>query len=190
MNESGRAPGGSLSLLFVFDVPSSIVNRIPVYTVQSLAESENRCMDTQSGQMFFVIRLLPDTDLRQGIEDCAKKWQVQAAVLVTMVGSLKQAKLRLAGADEPASFEGPLEIVSVTGTISCPCGIHVHISVADKGGVVYGGHLVYGCTVGTTVELTILNRSDSFHFERRPDSMTGYKELIATPRDANKSSGA
>lgn len=54
-------------------------------------------------------------------------------------------------------FEGMFEIVSLTGTINTMNGeyyAHIHASVGDKDGKVYGGHLSRA-TIGATMELVI-----------------------------------
>lgn len=53
------------------------------------------------------------------------------------MGSLNKAVLIMP--DENVKlFEGPLEIVSIQGTVSLD-GIHVHLSVSDENGSVWGG---------------------------------------------------
>ncbi len=107
-----------------------------------------------------------------------------AGCVLTCVGSLDQARLRMPGAaGEPESFrtfEGPLEIVSLTGTLG-PDGPHLHISLAGRDGACVGGHLVRGCIVHTTAELVIGDLPD-VAFHRAPDAATGYGELTVTPR--------
>ena len=54
-------------------------------------------------------------------------------------------------------FQGPFEIVSLTGTISTKDGEfyqHLHMSAGDEKGVVYGGHL-NSATVSATCEMVI-----------------------------------
>ena len=60
------------------------------------------------------------------------------------------------------------------GTVSLD-GIHVHLSVSDENGNVWGGHLKEGCKVHTTVELSILEYDGTF--KRKFDVKTGFKEL-------------
>ncbi|WP_461534936.1 PPC domain-containing DNA-binding protein [Spongorhabdus nitratireducens] len=123
----------------------------------------------------FAFRLKPDVDLRTGIEQFAAEKQLQAGCILTCVGSLKQARLRLADATQYRTFEGPFEIVSLTGTLG-PDGVHLHISVADSNGQVTGGHLTSGCPIYTTAEI-VLGEISGQRFERHPDPDTGYKEL-------------
>lgn len=121
-------------------------------------------------------RLRKGQDLRVALADFAVQEDVRAAVITSMVGSFTQAKLRLAGADTVKTIEGPLEIVAVTGTINRH-SMHVHLAVADKDGTTFGGHLVDGCLVNTTVELVLHDVSDEWTFDRDFDEQTGYPEL-------------
>src|SRR3990167_8719453 len=93
-------------------------------------------------------RLKPVEFLKEEIEKRAQ--DINAGVLLSMVGSLENAVMRMAGAasseEGVKNFAGPFEIVSGTGTIS-KNGSHIHISVADKEGKVFGGHLKEGTKV-------------------------------------------
>ena len=100
------------------------------------------------------LRLQPGADLRQALEAWMGEQQEQAGCLISAVGSLSLAQLRLAGASETTTICGELEILSLSGTLS-PDGAHLHIAVADSSGAMMGGHLCVGSLVGTTAELVI-----------------------------------
>jgi hypothetical protein len=72
-------------------------------------------------------------------------------------------------------WEGPLEIVSGTGTLSQD-DCHIHIAVSDKKGLVLDGHLKDGCIVKTTVEV-VLGIFDDVTYKRVLDKNTGFEEL-------------
>lgn len=120
-------------------------------------------------------RFTPGVDLRNAIERLGQEHHVEAGCVISAVGSLKSATLRLAGADTYTKFKGPFEIVSLSGTIS-PNGVHLHLSIAGADGKAVGGHLVRGCVVLTTVELVLADLG-GVRFARMPDATTGYKEL-------------
>ncbi|HEY0650802.1 PPC domain-containing DNA-binding protein [Phenylobacterium sp.] len=131
-----------------------------------------------------AFRLTPGTDLRAELERLTQTHALRAACILSGVGSLTRAHLRMPGAaGDPeafATFVEPLEIVSLAGTLG-PDGLHVHISLARADGACVGGHLAPGCIVNTTAELVIGELPDT-EFRRRLDPATGYAELSVQPR--------
>ena len=109
----------------------------------------------------------------------ARTRNIKAGVLLSIVGALDNANLRMAGATKDnqtvLNFAGPFEIVSGTGTIS-PDGCHIHISVSDTEGKVIGGHLKDGSRVGVTAEI-VIGVFEEARFNRILDSDTGFEEL-------------
>ena len=100
--------------------------------------------------------------------------------MLSGIGSLSVAELRIAGQQESTTIRGNLEILSLTGTLS-PDGAHLHIAVADSTGAVIGGHLCAGSQVRTTAEL-VLGLLPEWEFHRGLDPATGYAELQISPR--------
>ena len=90
-----------------------------------------------------AFRLRPGQDLRQRIEEFVKARNIRAGFILTAVGSLRSATIRLADQKEPTTFAGKFEIVSLVGTMGQD-GVHLHISIADNTGKTIGGHLVDG----------------------------------------------
>ena len=128
-------------------------------------------------------RLRPGADLVTSLHAMASECSASSAVIVlTAVGSLSSLTLRMAnavpnGASQCRTWNEPLEIVSLVGTLVPPTKqFHLHMAVADATGCVYGGHLMHG-TVHTTVELT-LGTIASVVFDRVYDPATGYRELV------------
>jgi predicted DNA-binding protein with PD1-like motif len=124
----------------------------------------------------FAVRLRPGQDLRRELLAVAERERIQAGWVVTGVGSLSRARLRLAGAARHATLEGALEIVALVGTLS-QGGSHLHLAVADDHGTTLGGHLADGCVVRTTAEV-VVGADDRLRFDREPDPETGYDELV------------
>lgn len=124
----------------------------------------------------YAMRLTPAQDLRKELETFAKVNQLRAGVVLTCVGSLTQAALRLANADNTSQFAGPFEIVSLVGTFS-PDGVHLHISISDGQGQMLGGHLMEGSLIYTTAEI-VLGELEEVAFKRSLDQLTGYDELV------------
>ena len=131
-----------------------------------------------------AFRLTPGTDLQQELKRLTEAHALRAGCILSCVGSLSRARLRMPGAVGEAEvfrlFDEPMEIVSLTGTL-CPDGLHVHISLARRDGACIGGHLVPGCIVNTTAEL-VIGELLQVEFRRRRDSATGYDELSVEPR--------
>jgi predicted DNA-binding protein with PD1-like motif len=126
------------------------------------------------------LRLQPGDDLRQTLEAWMGEQQEQAGCLISVVGSLSVAQLRLAGATEATAIRGDLEILSLSGTLS-PDGAHLHIAIAGSSGAVIGGHLCAGALVRTTAEL-VIGLLPEWQFSRELDPATGYPELRITPQ--------
>ena len=124
---------------------------------------------------YHCFRLNPYQDLKKEIHNYCTANGILAGAIVSAVGSLVQAKVRLAGSGDFFEANEKFEIVSATGTVS-QNGSHLHIAIADTAGRVVGGHLVDGNLVYTTCEIIIINLSE-FEFRREPDPVTGYNEL-------------
>ncbi|MBW7877220.1 MAG: DNA-binding protein [Candidatus Cloacimonetes bacterium] len=122
-----------------------------------------------------IIRLYPGQDLYLTLTDLIKTQEIGAACMVTCVGSLAPASVRLASAKDIKQIPGPLEIVSLVGTLG-NSGLHLHLSVADRSGLVQGGHLQPGSLIHTTAEI-VLQLFEGIVFNRALDPLTGYKEL-------------
>ena len=128
---------------------------------------------------YIVKRLQPGSDLKESLAALVREYDLSAAAVVSLVGSLTVAALRLAGSDSAKVISGPLEIVSATGTLSAS-GMHIHLAVADSNGQTIGGHLLDGCAVYTTCEIVLVNMSHEWVFGRTIDENTGYLELKAS----------
>ena len=124
----------------------------------------------------YTFRLTPGQDLIDGIESFVLQNQIEAGCILSGVGSLTQAVLRLANRVEFSRYEGFFEIVSVTGTVSIH-GSHLHIAISDGEGATIGGHLVSGCKIYTTAEIVIIAFSNLV-YERRFSEDSGYDELV------------
>lgn len=122
-----------------------------------------------------ALRLNPQQDLRVELDKFCCQQGLEAACVITCVGSLTQAKLRLAGQSEATVYTGKFEIVSLTGLLSRH-GSHYHIAIADSFGQTYGGHVLAGCLIYTTAEI-VIGMLPHLSFKREPDPATGYHEL-------------
>jgi predicted DNA-binding protein with PD1-like motif len=73
-----------------------------------------------------------------------------------------------------------MEIISLAGSLSGD-GAHLHMSVSDRDGRVWGGHVAYGNIVRTTVEALIAVLPE-WSLSREVDATTGYPELVVRRR--------
>ena len=80
-----------------------------------------------------AFRLTYGMDLRQGIEDYCRDNDIHSAAIVTVVGCVYRARIRLADGETIEEYDDRYEIVSLTGTVS-PDGSHMHVSLADEDG--------------------------------------------------------
>ncbi|TVP65074.1 MAG: DNA-binding protein [Leptolyngbya sp. LCM1.Bin17] len=124
----------------------------------------------------FCLRLYPGDDLRQSLQTFAVEQGLEAGIILTALGSLTQGSLRFAASSTASVIPGPLELISLSGTLSRH-GMHLHGALADAQGRMYGGHIMVGCMVRTTAEVAIATLP-YLRFSRQHDPQTGYLELV------------
>ncbi len=125
-----------------------------------------------------AIRFTQGADLKKSIAQLVTQHNIQAGSIASCVGCLSSVNLRLAGAKTTLQLDEPLEIVSIMGTLT-PQHQHIHISVSDTTGRVFGGHLLDGTIIDTTAEL-IIHHYPSLQFSREFDDTTGFTELVVS----------
>jgi len=124
----------------------------------------------------YTFRLKSGQDLFDSIESFVREKHIEAGCVISSVGSLTRAVLRLANRDFHSEYNGYFEIVSMTGTVSL-YGSHLHISISDGDGNTIGGHLVGGCQIYTTAEI-VLAVFDETVYKREFAEDSGYEELV------------
>ena len=126
-----------------------------------------------------ALRLSPGQDLLPELERLVRERALEAACVLTCVGSLTTAVIRFANRERATTLTGHFEIVSLTGVLSVH-GAHCHIAISDGEGRTVGGHLMEGCRVYTTAEI-VIGTLPGDRFLRTYDPRTGYPELsVAT----------
>lgn len=85
-------------------------------------------------------------------------------------------KVRIADGKSVVSDEQNREVLSLSGTL-INGKIHVHMGAISMSMDVFGGHLMEGCIVHTTMEITLLDLTNDIKAERIHDSETGFDEL-------------
>ena len=104
-----------------------------------------------------MIRVLPGSDIIEGIEEACKRLDIKSGAITCCIGSLKRASILIAvplenkigaGYGNPMDFDGPLEFLGGQGSIGQEEDesffIHMHGMLSDKDGNVHGGHLIKG----------------------------------------------
>ena len=123
-----------------------------------------------------AFRLTKGSDLKILIEKYCIEHQISAAVVLSLVGCVDQAHLRMAGGKISKKWNKDFEIVVCTGTVSSGKA-HLHAVLSDIDAICYGGHLQEGCLVNTTCEV-VLGELESYEFTREEDESTGYREIV------------
>lgn len=126
------------------------------------------------------VRLTPGQDLHAALEAAVQAQNCRAAFVLSGIGSLSTAGIRLAGAEQPMRLTGEMEILTLSGTVAVDGGktsSHMHMAVSTATGQVLGGHVAPGCIVRTTAEVLLALLPD-WQFTREPDAATGYNELV------------
>lgn len=127
-----------------------------------------------------VARFDKGKDLLQGIIDVVKAYQVSAGVF-TVIGAVDQAHYGFYNPKNrqytvqtwnPGPNRSPaLEILSCLGNVAVlneePV-VHAHITLRGELGETVGGHLLAGCRVNPTSELTLLKAQGTIHRKKNP----------------------
>lgn len=126
------------------------------------------------------LRLPAGQDLKAALDKAVRTHGWPAAVVLSGIGSLHGVEIRFAGRESTVHIDGPLEILSLGGTLS-PDGSHLHLLVSDENGATTGGHLKPGAIVRTTAEI-LIGVLPEWEFGRKMDPATGHLELTVRKR--------
>ncbi len=116
-----------------------------------------------------AVRLKPGTDVLPGLEEACRRAGINNGVILSIIGSLAEVRfcdpIEIAGKrarygyGDPLQLEGPIELTSASGIIchddAGVTNLHVHVTLSDKDGNAYGGHLVNGTKVLLTTDVVI-----------------------------------
>lgn len=132
----------------------------------------------------FATRLNPGQEMLSSLQAFVEENQLKAPFIITCVGSVTKATLRLAdttfvNTNQVIQLEGRFEIVSLVGTLNHEA--HLHICLADKDGRTIGGHVLGDLKVFTTAEV-VLGEANELCFTREMDIRTGFPELVIQKR--------
>lgn len=129
-----------------------------------------------SASRVIIGRLLPGTELIDGIKKACLDNGLKCGVIVCGIGSLattrfiyaKPCEQRKAGIkySDPIVVNGPSELLTCQGMVGYAgngeFSVHLHGIISDSNMKLYGGHFIDGCTVLVTVEITVLELADSY----------------------------
>ena len=101
------------------------------------------------------LKLSPEYDLINSIKEYSLANNLYGYVS-GVVGNLRKVCIQCPGNLEINKFEGNLEIVSLNGHFN-KGDVHLHLSFADEGCNVFGGHLEEGCIVKKGTEILLLS---------------------------------
>ncbi|HML01793.1 MAG TPA: PPC domain-containing DNA-binding protein [Candidatus Bathyarchaeia archaeon] len=117
------------------------------------------------GRTIFA-RLDENEDLLNAIKEIAERNKVRAGFFV-LLGTVKKAVLGFYkdANYKPIQLSEPLEIICCIGNVSVredgELVVHAHIAVGNEEGHVFGGHVLSGCIIGVTGELTLVETPDA-----------------------------
>ena len=101
------------------------------------------------------LKLSPESDLINSIKQYSLNNNLYGYVS-GVVGNLRTVCIQCPGNQEVNKFEGNLEIVSLNGHFN-KGEVHLHLSFADEGCNVFGGHLEEGCIVKKGTDILLLS---------------------------------
>ena len=141
-----------------------------------------------------VIRVLPGFDIIEGIEEASRNLGITCGAVVSCIGSLQGASISYAissdsnkvGAalSEPKLLPGPLELISAQGTIGLDENgetlVHLHGTVCDTEGNMYGGHFAKGKNRVLVTCETVLTEIAGAQVVRAYDSKVEFSLFLST----------
>lgn len=104
-------------------------------------KNSNKLKLYRSKTQSYATRLHPNQDIMQTLTNLLKGHNHKAITISSATGSVLYCYIRFANQSKLARVDGPLEVTSITGTFDLNLRPHIHITVADKTGAAFGGHL-------------------------------------------------
>jgi predicted DNA-binding protein with PD1-like motif len=145
-----------------------------------LAVSSAACASVQPETRSYIVRLKPGQELKTELSRLARENDLQAASIVSAVGSLTDVSLRLANQPDATRYTGHYEVVSLSGYLAAQ-EFHLHMAVSDGEGRTIGGHVMDGNRVYTTL-VVVIEEHMRFRYRREHDPVSGYDELVVDAR--------
>jgi len=146
----------------------------------ALATVVSACASAQPETRSYIIRLKPGQEVKTELARLAKEKGLKAASIVSAVGSLTDVGLRLANMPDTTRYSGHFEVVSLSGYLA-ENEFHVHMAVSDGEGRTFGGHLMDGNIVYTTL-VVVIEEHLRYSYRREFDPASKYDELVIDER--------
>lgn len=146
-----------------------------------------------------VARLLPGTDLIEGVEKICKDYAIRYALVNCAIGALQKSKFVFlilkpdkkegTGGSEPLEIREPVELLGGTGLVceeegSKEKSTHFHGTIADKLQRLYGGHLLKGGNPTHKAVDLVITELEDVKLTRRYDKEK--ETLVLVPRSEQK----
>lgn len=124
----------------------------------------------------YAFRLKRGDDIRISIEKYCLENGINTGIILSAVGCISHARIRLAKAVDIMDVKEDFEVLSLSGTISS-YKAHLHIALGNDKGEAFGGHLLSGSVVNTTLEV-VIGALEDYQSYRCFDDSTGYDEIV------------
>jgi len=138
------------------------------------------CTSIRPETRSYIVRLKPGQEVKTELARLAQDHALEAASIVSAVGSLTDVSLRLANQPDATHYSGHFEVVSLSGYLAAH-EFHVHMSVSDGEGRTIGGHVMDGNRVYTTL-VVVIEEHLRLRYRREHDPVSGYDELVVDER--------
>ncbi|MGL4208637.1 MAG: PPC domain-containing DNA-binding protein [Candidatus Adiutrix sp.] len=122
----------------------------------------------ENNSSVLYLRLAPGMDLLEGIKNGCTEYGVQYGTITSCLGSLSQTAYTFVQRN-PDNVSGiayrkriisdkPNELICAQGTIGLSGGemdVHLHAVMCDVDGTIFAGHMLPGCLICATMEISI-----------------------------------
>jgi predicted DNA-binding protein with PD1-like motif len=138
-------------------------------------------MQSKQVNDLIFIRLFPDENIYEKLEEVCSKYQVNTAVVISGIGQLKDFKLgyfKEKGNYTPQHFKTPHELLSLQGNIAKKDEeyiFHLHAILGNENKETVGGHLIEG-VVEVTNEMVLLKVN--VRINRKLEDTTGLRGMF------------
>ncbi|MBN1694460.1 DNA-binding protein [candidate division WOR-3 bacterium] len=138
-------------------------------------------MQSKQANNLIFIRLFPDENIHEKLEEACRKYEVTTAVVISGIGQLKDFKLgyfKEKGNYTQENFETPHELLSLAGNIckqKDEYAFHLHAVLGNEKKEVVGGHLIEGL-VEVTNEIILLK--NALQIKRKLEKDTGLEGMF------------